>query len=228
MPTTWNFYGYGFRVARNPVAAPTLASVSPASGPTTGGTTITLTGTNLTGVTSVTVGGDDATNVQVVNATTVTAVTPGLPTTTGSGGVFPVDVTVTTAGGTAVLDDGFTYLLPPPTLFSVSPASGPTTGGTTITLTGTNLAGAMSVRVGGAAATNVQVLDGLSLTAVTPAGAAGARDVTVTTPSGEAMLPGGFTYVTVPSWGSLLEAAPDPDVVTSAPLRAAIAATGFP
>jgi len=228
LETTWNPYGYGFRVARNPIDGPTLAAVSPTSGPTTGGTTITLTGTNLLGTTSVTVGGTAATNVQVVNATTVTAVTPELPTTTGSGGVFPVDVTVTTAGGTAVLEDGFTYLLPPPTLFTVSPASGPTTGGTLITVSGTNLAGTTVVTVGGVPATDVQVLDGVTVTAVTPAGTAGVRDVSVTTPSGEATLPGGFAYVTVPSWGSLLEAAPDPDVVTSAALRDAISATGYP
>src|SRR6187401_818233 len=44
---------------------------------------------------------------------------------------------------------------PAPTLSSISPASGPTAGGTTITLTGTNFVSGATVRVGGVAATNV-------------------------------------------------------------------------
>jgi formylglycine-generating enzyme required for sulfatase activity len=204
------------------VPAPTLASVAPTSGPTTGGTTITLTGTNLTGATSVTVGGVAATGVTVVNATTVTAVTPA-----GTAGAKTVSVT--TPGGTANLTNAFTYVVPAPTLASVSPTSGPTTGGTTITLTGTNLTSATSVTVGGVAATGVTVVNATTVTAVTPAGTAGARDVAVTTPSGTATAAGAFTYaiVTVPSWATALEALPDPTIVTNASLRAAITATGF-
>jgi formylglycine-generating enzyme required for sulfatase activity len=53
--------------------------------------------------------------------------------------------------------------------------------------------------------------------------------VAVTTPSGTASLAGAFTYATVvvPAWATLIEAAPDPAVVTSATLRAAITATGL-
>jgi formylglycine-generating enzyme required for sulfatase activity len=361
----------GFRVARAPVEALTLASVSPPSGPTSGGTAITLTGTNLTGATSVTVGGSAATGVQVVNATTVTAVTP-------VGALGARDVSVTTPDGTATLAGGFTYqnqvvagdecasaltaviganafstvsmtTSPDPvdesqcpntfldwgaankdvwfrfvtpssgtltlstcdpasfdtsmvlysglscgtkvqiacngdaaatascqtyysrigpvsvtagtiywiriggytdpdtgvpasglgtltvqytadlTLASVSPASGPMSGGTAITLTGTNLTGAMSVTVGGSAATGVQVVNFTTVTAVTPAGTVGARDVSVTTLNGTATLAGGFTYATttVPSWATLLEPLPNPAVVTSATRRSAITATGY-
>jgi formylglycine-generating enzyme required for sulfatase activity len=203
------------------VVEPTVSSVAPASGPVAGGTTITLAGTNLVGTTSVTVGGAAATNVQVVSATTVTAVTP-------AGTLGARDVVLMTPGGTATRAGGFTYV-PAPTLTSVSPASGPIAGGTTITLTGTNLTGTTSVTVGGAAATNVQVVSATTVTAVTPAGTAGARNVTVTTPGGSATRTGGFTYaiVTVPSWATLIEAAPDSNVVTSATLRSAIAATGY-
>jgi formylglycine-generating enzyme required for sulfatase activity len=49
----------------------------------------------------------------------------------------------------------------------------------------------------------------------------------VTTPGGTATLTGGFTYVTVPSWATLVEALPDPSVVTDASLRDAIEATGL-
>jgi formylglycine-generating enzyme required for sulfatase activity len=111
----------------------------------------------------------------------------------------------------------------------VSPTSGPTTGGTTITLTGTNLTGATGVTVGGAPCTSVQVVNSTTVTAVTPAGSVGAKAVAVTTPSGTASLAGAFTYATVvvPAWATLIEAAPDPAVVTSATLRAAITATGL-
>jgi formylglycine-generating enzyme required for sulfatase activity len=138
-------------------------------------------------------------------------------------------VSVTTAGGTATLASAFSYLPPAPTLGSVSPTSGPTAGGTLITLTGTNLTGATGVTVGGVACTSVQVVSATTVTAVTPAGTVGAKAVAVTTPSGTASLAGAFTYATVvvPAWATLIEAAPDPAVVTSATLRAAITATGL-
>jgi formylglycine-generating enzyme required for sulfatase activity len=63
-----------------------------------------------------------------------------------------------------------------------------------------------------------------------PAGTVGATvQVTVTTASGAAGLPNGYLYVpiVVPSWATLIEALPDPAVVTDANLRAAIAATGW-
>jgi formylglycine-generating enzyme required for sulfatase activity/subtilisin-like proprotein convertase family protein len=207
---------------QTPWAQPGLTSVSPTTGPAAGGTLITLTGTNLLGATGVTVGGVAASSVQVINATTVTAVTPA-----GTAGAKPVSVT--TAGGTATLASAFSYLPPAPTLGSVSPTTGPTAGGTLITLTGTNLTGATGVTVGGVACTSVQVVSATTVTAVTPAGTVGAKAVAVTTPSGTASLAGAFTYATVvvPSWATLIEAAPDPAVVTSATLRAAITATGL-
>jgi formylglycine-generating enzyme required for sulfatase activity len=69
-----------------------------------GGTLITITGTNLTGASSVTVGGVAATSVVVVSSTSITAVTPA-----GTAGAKTV--AVTTAGGTASLTNGFTYVV---------------------------------------------------------------------------------------------------------------------
>ena len=60
-------------------------------------------------------------------------------------------MTVTTAGGTTatVPADRFTYVVPPvPTVTGVSPTSGPSTGGTTVTVTGTGLTGATAVNFG--------------------------------------------------------------------------------
>jgi formylglycine-generating enzyme required for sulfatase activity len=118
---------------------------------------------------------------------------------------------------------------PAPTVSSVSPTSGSTLGGTAITITGTNLTGASSVTVGGVAATSVVVVSPTSITAVTPAGAAGAKNVAVTTAGGTATVAGGFTYqsIIVPTWATLVEAMPDPAVVTDSTLRAAITASGL-
>jgi formylglycine-generating enzyme required for sulfatase activity len=212
----------GFRVARTVAVAPSLAAVAPSTGPTGGGTTITLTGSNLTGTVSVSIGGAFATSVSVVDDTTVTAVTPG-----GPAGAYPV--TITAPGGTATLPNAFTYAIAAPTLSSVSPAVGETDGGTTITLIGTNLNGATGVTVGGAAASSVIVVNATTVTAVTPAGTAGAKVIAITTPGGTATLPNAFTYVSLatPAWATLIEAIPDPAVITNPALRDAIIATGW-
>ena len=174
-------------------AAPTIASVSPTSGSALGATKITIVGTNLTGANSVTVGGKAATSVVVVNATTITAMTP-------SGTVGAQDVAVTTSGGIATAPSAFTYVAAAPTITSVSPTSGPALGGTAITITGTNLTGATSVTVGGVAATNVVIVSATSITTKTPAGTAGAKDVSVTTAGGTVTLTGAFTYgITAPT-----------------------------
>ena len=89
----------------NFIALPTISSVSPNVGLTTGGTAITITGTNLTGASSVTVGGNPATSVVVVSDTSITAVTP-----TGTAG--SKNISVTTAGGTATLPSAFMYITP--------------------------------------------------------------------------------------------------------------------
>ncbi|MFF3746887.1 IPT/TIG domain-containing protein [Streptomyces kronopolitis] len=85
--------------------SPTLSTVNPTQGTTEGGTVVTITGTNLTGA-SVTFGGNPATGVSVNAAgTQLTATTP-------PGAPGPVDVTVTTPGGSVTLTNGFTYVLP--------------------------------------------------------------------------------------------------------------------
>ena len=86
----------------------------------------------------------------------------------------------------------------PPTLTSVAPSSGSTAGATAVTLTGTNLTGATAVAFGGAAATGFTVNNATTLTATTPAHAAGAVSVVVTTAGGTATLTNGYTY-TVPA-----------------------------
>jgi hypothetical protein len=83
-----------------------------------------------------------------------------------------------------------------PTVTSLTPNSGTTAGGTAVTITGTNFTGATGVTIGGAAATGVTVVSATSITATTPAGAAGTASVVVTTPAGSNAANTLFTYTT--------------------------------
>jgi len=81
-----------------------------------------------------------------------------------------------------------------PTVASVSPSSGPTTGGTPVTVTGTNFVSGATVSFAGSAASNVVVNGATSISCKTPAGSAGPVTVSVTTSGGTGSLPSGFTY----------------------------------
>jgi len=177
-------------------SAPAITSVSPNSGPTTGGTSVTITGTNFTGATAVSFGGTAATSFTVNSATSITATSPARSAGT-------VDITVTTSGGTSSTSaaDQFTYTAAPtptpaPAITSVSPTSGPDTGGTSVVITGTNFSGATAVSFGGTAATSFTVNSGTQITATSPAHAAGAVDIRVTTSGGTSAITAGdqFTY----------------------------------
>lgn len=98
-------------------------------------------------------------------------------------------VTVTIGGG------GGTGTNAGLTITGVSPARGPTTGGTTVTIAGINLTGATGVTFDGIAATGVSVnSSGTNVTCTSPAHAVGAVDVIVTTPLGSTAFSQAFTY----------------------------------
>nr|WP_100877043.1 putative Ig domain-containing protein [Janthinobacterium sp. 64] len=85
-----------------------------------------------------------------------------------------------------------------PTLTSLNPASGSSAGGKSVILNGTNLTGTTAVSFGGASATSFTVNNATTITATTPAHAAGAVSVVVTTPSGPVTLNNGYTYTLPP------------------------------
>ena len=72
-----------------------------------------------------------------------------------------------------------------PILSAISPASGPTSGGTAVTLTGQNFASGATVTFGGVAATSVVVVNATQITANTPAHAQGSVNVVVANPDGQ-------------------------------------------
>jgi DNA-binding beta-propeller fold protein YncE len=159
------------------VEPPTVTQVQPNSGNPSGGTTVTITGTKFTGVTVVRFGSTGAVSFTVNSENSITAVSPA--------GLGTVDVTVSTGfGGTSATSaaDLFSYI-PAPTVTKVEPNSGPAVGGTLVTITGTNLAGATSVKFGSTAASSFTVNSETSITAFNPPGT-GTVDVTATTPSG--------------------------------------------
>jgi hypothetical protein len=93
--------------------AVSITGVSPASGPSTGGNTVTITGTGFGGMSDpsdVTFDGFDALSYNVVNQHEVTAVAP--PHALGT-----VTVQVTAANGASNETDNYTYVLPNPTRF---------------------------------------------------------------------------------------------------------------
>ncbi len=157
---------------------PAITAISPASGPISGGTSVVITGTNLTGATAVTFGATPATGFTVNSATQITATAP-------AGAAGTVDVTVTTAGGTSAISvaDRYTYVATP-TVTGLLPSSGPISGGTSVVITGTNLTGATAVTFGATPATGFTVNSATQITATAPAGAAGTVDVTVTAAGG--------------------------------------------
>jgi len=190
---TWIMQAVAFRVVGSgPNPAPTVAALSPVQGSTAGGTAVTITGTNFVTGATVTIGGTAATNVVVVGSTQITAATP-------AGAAGPAMVTVTNPDSqTGSLTSGFTYVVAP-AVTSVSPNSGPSTGGTAVTITGGNFASGATVTFGGTAATNVVVVSSTQITATTPAGGAGPATLTVTAGGESGSLTNGFTYtVTVP------------------------------
>ncbi|MCZ6875645.1 MAG: IPT/TIG domain-containing protein [bacterium] len=81
-----------------------------------------------------------------------------------------------------------------PEISSISPTSGSTDGGTSVTVNGKNFDKNVSVDFGGIAAASVSVRNGKKLTAVTPSSAAGKVDVTVTNPDGQSATLAAFTF----------------------------------
>ena len=179
-----------FTYVVNPL--PVVASVAPNQGGSPGGTTVTVNGTHLLGATAVRFGSSLGTGISGVTDTQLTVVSPA-----GSG---TVDVTVTTPDGTSLAssNDHFTYLRP--AISSVIPGQGPLSGGTAVTVHGSDLHGATAVHFGNSLGTSITGNTDAQLTVTSPAGS-GTVDVTVTTPDGTSAVSSAdqFAYVANPT-----------------------------
>jgi len=177
-----------------------VTSITPNTGPVTGGTATTITGVGFTGCTGATFGGTAGTSFVVVNDTTITVTTP-------AHAAGAVDVVVLCPSGNLTLVTGFTFtgVGIPPTVTSITPTFGPTTGGTLTTITGTNFTGCTGVTFDGAAGIGFVVVSSTTITVITPAGAFGPANIVISCPTGVASLLNGFTYVAptpLPATGS--------------------------
>jgi hypothetical protein len=152
----------------------TVTSVSPENGSVNGGTTVTIKGKNLIGATTVAFGSSTV-DATVKSSHAITAVSPP--------GTGTVELTVTTSNDgsstpTATASDEFNYVTEP-AVQSLSPRSGTTSGGTRVTISGSDFLGVSTVDFGSEAGTGLNVVNAQTLTVVTPAESAGTVAVTL-------------------------------------------------
>ncbi len=186
--------GYAWGEAQE--TCPVVSSVSPVEGPPAGGTEVTITGTTLAAVSQVLFGSTPAVSFTVQSPTQITATAPV--------GSETVDVTVTSPHATSEKQRGdwFTYSAQP-AVTSIVNRTGPGTGGTVVTIGGTNLGNVSAVSFGSAPAASFTVQSDHEVTATSPAGQGGVVDVTVTNPAGtsETTAADQFTYTEAPEFG---------------------------
>lgn len=171
-----------------PAPRPTITALSRHTGRASGGTTVTVFGTDLFGLRRVYFGRTPALTLQRISTTRLRAVAPAhLPGT--------VRVRITTGHGstTAVTTDRFSYVAPP-TVTSVNPRSGPSAGGQTVTITGSGFTAGSRVLFGSKAAV-AATPSGTSLRVKVPPHHAGTVDVRVVTAYGESAVGTGDRYV---------------------------------
>ncbi|WP_292999776.1 DUF1800 family protein [Nevskia sp.] len=171
------------------VLTPIISSFLPASGPV--GTVVTLTGSNFTGATSVTVGASAQIPVTNVTATSLSFTVPATATT-GS-----IRVYNSSTNGTSVASFTVTVPapIPVPSVLTFFPLSGPV--GTVVTVTGLGFTGATAASIGNSTRVAVSGVTATSLTFTVPAGAA-SGPVQVHNASYSGSSPLSFT-VTVPA-----------------------------
>ena len=193
---SWLMQVAGFSATAITYPAPVIDAITPISritGPSTGGTQVTIFGSGFQPGATVffgtAPGGFSALNCHEDGGDTIACFTPAHP-------VGPVDVTVMNVDGQVSSSTAaYTFVLVvPPTFTSVAPATGPTNGATPITITGTAFQAGATVNINDLPAANV-VVAATSITATTPALPVGTADVTVTNPDGGTITaPDAFTY----------------------------------
>jgi hypothetical protein len=156
--------------------AAVVTSLDPTSGSQAGGTVVTIIGSGFLGATDVTFGGTSGTDFEVISDTEIRVTTP-------AGAVGSAPVVVIDGGGNSA-PTPFEFTADGAAVESLDPTSGPVTGGTVVTITGTGFLGATGVTFGGTPGTAFTVVDDTTITVTTPAGAAGPVDVIVLDPAG--------------------------------------------
>lgn len=165
---------------------PVILGITPATGPTTGGTLFRISGYNFENVSAVTIGGAPATGL-IIGGGIITGYSP-------AGSIGAQNIVVVGPAGSTTLAGAFTYTLLA-TVTAISPPAGPIAGGTAVSITVSSSVGCTGATVGGSPLTAFAIADGTHVTGTTTAHAVGASDVVVTNASGpSAPLLGAFTY----------------------------------
>ena len=176
-------------IAYEPYTAVAVYSVSPSSGPTGGGTYVTISGNGFTSVSSVNIGGAPITSLGVHNANTMTGYTSA-----GGAGTYNCNVNVADYRPAGTGYSLYSYVTPP-SLSACNPPIGLQHGNTAVTLTGANLSGVSSVTFNGVAASSVAVVNANTVTCRTPAGNPGLANINASNGYGTGTLNSGFTFL---------------------------------
>ncbi len=175
-------------------SAPEVTGISPATGQPSGNTQVQIDGSNFVPGAQVLFGGTQATSVTYVSPTQIDALSPA-----GSG---TVSVLVLDSAGTsaATSADLFTYAASAPMVGAISPSTGPESGGTGVTITGTGFASGAEVLFGATAATDVTVVSPEEIMATAPAASvAGPVNVLVVETSGTSATSAADVFTYTPS-----------------------------
>jgi hypothetical protein len=174
---------------------PVISKIDPRNGPTTGGTVVTIKGKHLKTTKKVLFGKAKATRLKVTSDKKLIVTAP--PHAAGA-----VDVTVKSRGGRSAKSAAarFTYALEKPQVTAVAPNTGPDTGGTRVTVTGTGFAGVTQVSFGGVPGTGLTISSPTQLSVTSPETSAGLIHVNVTNPAGTSPSKSGdiFRFTNVP------------------------------
>lgn len=199
-----------FVVETATLPAPTITGFQPTTGSTAGGTAVTITGTNFQSGAAVKFGSTSASSVNVQSPTSIIATAPAQAAGAST-------ITVTNPDNQSATANGFTYVVPPPSISGVSPATGPSNGGTVVTISGANFQSGAAVTFGGVAAQSVNVTGSGTIVAITPPGPASeeqgvALDVKVTNPDGLSVTQTqAFRYTSAPLSISIVSPASGPN-----------------
>jgi hypothetical protein len=157
--------------------APTVKSVSPRAGSIVGGNTIDVYGAGFVPGTRVWFGGKVSPAVTFESASHLRAKVP-------SHAAGTVHVVVQSAAGKSATGLADVYAFGSPTVTTISPRRGPTSGGNNVTITGTGFVPGVKVRFGTSSSASVTVESPTQLVARAPSHAAGSVDVTVRSGAG--------------------------------------------
>jgi hypothetical protein len=170
------------------VPFPIVSDLMSDSGSVSGGNTVLINGYNLYTASSVDFGGNAATPT-IINDGQISVTAPA---SSGPGSVL---VSITTAGGTT---SGLNYnYFDDASITSLSPVSGPSIGGTSVTIYGSNFSNITNISLGGNSAA-FGIINNSTVAIITPSGSAGLVDLVITTTSNTVTAVDAFTYISSP------------------------------